>query len=205
MLFLLYREHAPGKESAQPRLTRSVRAELELRRASAIDPNNVSAHMFLGQMLAALGRASEAEPEWRAALEIDPDHVQSLFAYAMTASQCGKVDEAVSMAERAVVSGGRSPFFLGTLGLMLGLAGRREEAEAVARELDARARHESVLPMVRAWVALGLGQHGRALDLLEQAFAERNAMLFTLKAMEIFEPLRGETRFAQLVRKVGLA
>jgi len=214
-------------------------AEAELRRAIAIDPNNVNARMFLGQVLAALGRSDESDPEWSAALEvdplspltqgivgsglffarrydegmvrckraleIDPDHVQSLFALAMNASWGGDLETAVRAGERAVAVSSRSPFFVASLGIALARSGRRADAEAVARELLARRAHEYILPLLHAWMAIVLGDLPAALDHLERALDERNAMMFALSAMRIYDPLRGDPRFESIQRRVGIA
>ena len=47
-------------------------AERSFRRALALDPQHVNAHVFFGLLLAVTGRAGEAEPHWQAALARDP-------------------------------------------------------------------------------------------------------------------------------------
>jgi serine/threonine-protein kinase len=214
------------------------KAEREFRRALELDANSVAAHIFLGQMLAAQGRAAQAEAAWQAALdldplspltngivgsglyflrryedararcrkalELDPDHVQSLFALALIAAELGRYDEALAAAERAVSLSGRSPFFLGILGFVRATSNRRSEAAAVRLELNDRSRHEYVAPLLHAWILAGLGERDEALDRLEQAYAERNSMLFCISAMRTFDALRGEARFEALLRRVGL-
>lgn len=214
------------------------RAEREFRRSLSINPNQVTARIFLGQMLAALGRSREAEPEWRTALEldplsplthgivgaglylarryeegvarcrraleIDPNHIQSLFALTVNAAQLGRHNEAVAAAEQAAALSGRTAFFVGVLGLALAGAGRRREAQAALDELQRRSEHEYVPPLLRAWILAALGDVGTALDCLEQAHAERNSMVFFAAAMRELDVLRGDPRFAALMRQIGL-
>jgi len=47
-------------------------AEQAFRRALELNPQQVTAHIFLGQLLAARGRADDADRAWRAGLELDP-------------------------------------------------------------------------------------------------------------------------------------
>jgi serine/threonine-protein kinase len=47
-------------------------AEREFERALALDPQHASAHVFFGQLLAAIGRGDEADSHWRTALVRDP-------------------------------------------------------------------------------------------------------------------------------------
>ncbi|MDQ3697992.1 MAG: hypothetical protein M3373_08220 [Gemmatimonadota bacterium] len=55
-----------------------------------------------------------------------------------------------------------------------------------------------------AIIHLGLGETERALDLLEQAAAERNWHLRLLKVEPIFDPVRSDPRFKALLTTVGL-
>lgn len=51
-------------------------------------------------------------------------------------------------------------------------------------------------------VHLALGEHDRALDLLEQVYRERAWELRLLRVEPLFDPLRSNPRFAALVEKV---
>jgi hypothetical protein len=54
-------------------------------------------------------------------------------------------------------------------------------------------------------VLTGLGEHERALDLLEQAYEGRAGGIFGIKGSFLFAPLRGHPRFQALLRKMNLA
>jgi len=56
--------------------------------------------------------------------------------------------------------------------------------------------------LAMAWV--GLDEGGRALDALEQAFRDHEPRMVSLKVDAIFDPLREEPRFKEMVRGVGL-
>lgn len=49
-----------------------------------------------------------------------------------------------------------------------------------------------------------LGENNRALDLLEQAYSERQLAMTEMAIEPAFDPLRGNDRFQALVRRVGL-
>jgi len=51
---------------------------------------------------------------------------------------------------------------------------------------------------------LGLGDNEQAFVWLEQAFKEQSNILQFLKVHPFFDPLRADSRFADLVRRVGL-
>jgi hypothetical protein len=90
------------------------------------------------------------------------------------------------------------------LGWLLGRTGRRAEAEAVRDDLARRATTEYVSPVALATVSLGVGENERALDEIERALAERRGWLAYLKVNPIVDPLRGNARLEELVKRLRL-
>lgn len=60
-----------------------------------------------------------------------------------------------------------------------------------------------VLPFNLALAYVGLGDHPRALDNLEQAFAANSQFMLWLGHDAIFDPLRSEPRFTALLKKMN--
>ncbi len=61
-----------------------------------------------------------------------------------------------------------------------------------------------VSPFCTAMIYLGLGDKRRALDGLEKAYEVRSQWLANLKVDNVFDPLRSEPRFIELLKKVHL-
>jgi serine/threonine-protein kinase len=91
------------------------------------------------------------------------------------------------------------------LGQAYGRVGQTEQARAILRELEELAKTRYVSPYHPAYVHTGLGEHERALDLLEQAYEQRAGGIFGIKGSFLFAPLRGHPRFQALLRKMKLA
>ena len=51
---------------------------------------------------------------------------------------------------------------------------------------------------------LGLGDYDQIFAWLEQAYNEQSNILLFLKVHPFFDPVRGDPRFADLLRRVGL-
>jgi hypothetical protein len=75
---------------------------------------------------------------------------------------------------------------------------------SVSTRLKQQAERSYVSPLHLAGVAAHLGEKEPALAWLEQAYAERNVNMMTLKVELLFDSLRAEPRFADLLRRVGL-
>jgi hypothetical protein len=91
------------------------------------------------------------------------------------------------------------------LGDAYGRAGQRDQALAMAAELDKRAGTRYVSPIYSALVYIGLGDKTRAFALLDKAFDERSEWMMELKAEPEFDPLRDDPRFQELIARVGQA
>ena len=52
---------------------------------------------------------------------------------------------------------------------------------------------------------LGLGDKDQSIAWLEKAYVQHSPELVSLKVSPTFDPLRGDRRFQDLVRRVGLA
>jgi TolB-like protein/DNA-binding winged helix-turn-helix (wHTH) protein/Tfp pilus assembly protein PilF len=111
--------------------------------------------------------------------------------------------EAIAISEKAVARRGRQTADLRFLALVYGLAGRKGETQKIIGELKERSRHHYVFPSVFAYAYLGLGDKDEALTFLERAYEEEDPALFWLKMSPLFDPLRTEPRFQDLLRRVN--
>lgn len=82
--------------------------------------------------------------------------------------------------------------------------GRAPEALVVLGELRASARHAYLSPVYFALVHAGLGDRDAAFAALEDAFNDRSPMLNGVNSEPLFEPLRADRRFADLLRRLNL-
>jgi len=99
---------------------------------------------------------------------------------------------------------GAGAYAAANLGFVLALAGRRPEAQAILDELLRRSQQEYVTPVAFGLLYIGLGEKDRAFEWLERCHAERRGWLAYLKVSPVFDSLRGEPRFAALVRRMKL-
>ncbi len=78
-------------------------------------------------------------------------------------------------------------------------------ARAILSELNGRSKQTYVQPLVLAMIHIGLGEANEAFDWLSKAIEDRSAGLVYLKVDPVFDPVRSDPRFADLVQRVGIA
>ena len=108
------------------------------------------------------------------------------------------------MLEKAASVTDRSPGVISTLVWAYAHTGRRADALRLLGELKKR-RQRGYVPagaFVNAY--LGLGDNDEAFAWFERAYEEQSNILIYIKVSPWFDPLRGDPRFQDLVRRVGL-
>jgi len=113
-------------------------------------------------------------------------------------------DEGLANLERAVALTPGNTQWLAQLGQAYALAGKVDRARDLLRQLEERARETYVSPYHLAYVYTGLGEHDRAMDLLERAYEERAGAVYGIKGGFLFAPLRRHPRFRALLEKMNL-
>jgi TolB-like protein/tetratricopeptide (TPR) repeat protein len=182
---------------------RTEEALASARRAQELDP-----HKFNGMQVGALlfygRRYDEAIRELRNTLTLQPN--DPMAAWYLGFSQIGArhFDEAIATLERAASLSDRSSAVLGVLAHAYAGAGRRAEALRVLHELDRRRQSGYVPPAAFLNAYLGLGDKEEAFTWLERSAEERSNILQFIKVHPFFDPVRGDPRFADLTRRVGL-
>jgi TolB-like protein/DNA-binding winged helix-turn-helix (wHTH) protein/tetratricopeptide (TPR) repeat protein len=173
------------------------------RRARQLAPSEVSGRDF-GWILFNARRYDEAIREYRSALAVEPDNAYSLWRFGFALSLNGQVQEAIPIVERAVAVSHRAPGNIGVLAVIYSRAGRRRDALQLLAELKKR-REAGYVPAGAFVLAyMGLADYEQAFTWLEEAYKEQSYILLLVKVHPVFDPVRNDPRFVDLVRRVGL-
>ena len=113
--------------------------------------------------------------------------------------------DAIPTLEKAASVSNRSADVLGLLICAYAHTGRRDDSLRLLAELKDRGKSGYVPPGVFVLAYLGLGDNDETFAWLERAYAEQSNILQFLKVHPFFDPLRTDPRFADLLRRVGLA
>jgi pentatricopeptide repeat protein len=107
--------------------------------------------------------------------------------------------------EKAVSLSNRSPGVIGVLIRAYSHAGRHNDALRLLEELKRRKKAGYVPAGAFVNAYLGLGENEQAFAWLEPALKEKSNILQFVKTHPYFDPLRADPRFADVIRRVGLA
>jgi serine/threonine protein kinase/Flp pilus assembly protein TadD len=185
-------------------MERQEEALVQMNRGRELDPLSVTTRGVKAFRLFSARRYDEAIEESKSALELDPTAIQARATLGRAYLQKGMVGPAIAELERTVDLSRRDMGPVAWLGYAYGVAGQKEKAQAVLRELQQRFQEGYVSPPLVALVFLGLGDRDRAFEWLEKGYALRDSLIVRLNATREFDALRSDPRFADLKRRVGL-
>src|SRR5712675_1053603 len=182
---------------------RTEEAVASCRRARELDPLAVSGS-DLAWMLFYSRRYDEAAQELHSVLAARPDDAFALWILGFTLIANHHSEEAVPVLEKGVSASEHSPAIMGLLVHAYAQAGRRPDALRLLEELKRRKQTGYVPAAAFVPAYLGLGEYDRAFFWLEEGYKEHSNLLQFLKVHPIFDPVRGDPRFVNLVHRVGL-
>ncbi|MFN0112307.1 MAG: winged helix-turn-helix domain-containing protein [Blastocatellia bacterium] len=175
----------------------------EVTRAEMLDPTSLFSPSIKGVILFSERRYEEAISLLRRTLEIDPTYYVARWFLGMTYEQLGAYDEAIAIhvQTRAMSA---LPQAISNLGRCYALAGRRADAERMLTELQTLASRQYVSPYAFAFIHSALGENDLAFEWFEGAYYGHDPKLFNLKVNPQWDCLRGDPRFADLLRRMGM-
>lgn len=116
----------------------------------------------------------------------------------------GEYTRAISKIRAAMDSERGNADDLAVLGYAYAVAGRKAEALSALDELHRLGRHNYVNPGLIAMVWVGLGDKEKALTLLDEDYRLHSTFLMYLGSDPLFESMRSDTRFQDLLHRIGL-
>ncbi len=206
----------------------------EFKRALELNPNSAPVRWAYSNYLERTGRLPEAISELQLALQLDPissrafitsafgyyyarqydqallqmQHASALhhepaeliFPLAVIYVEKGMYEQAIQQFQKL----GDQPHALGHIGNTYARMRRAAEAREMISELQKHVQNTGVGRYEIALVYAGLGEKEEAFAWLEKSFLARDKGLTYLKIDPCLDPLRSDSRFQDLLRRVGL-
>lgn len=176
----------------------------EMMRAQELDPLSASVSTGIGRIYHFEYRLDQAIAQFKKTLELDPDYAEAFFGLGMTYVVAERYKEAISVIKKAIQLSGNRLVMVSMLGFAEGLAGHKEETRRIIQELRALSRKSHVSPYYFGILEMGLGRMDVAYRYFKQAYEERDGIMIFLAADPIAEQSWDDSRFAELVKNMGL-
>jgi len=196
--------------------------EKEFRRAIELNPNDATAHYFYAFIfLMPQNRIEESLEEFRKALSLDPLSGIVNVNYGLTLMVAHRTPEAIVQMQKVLE---RDPAFAPAnyyLSQVYASTGRYAEAVSELKKIasppipgsfsgDAQGYLKLALdprmgtPTLVAVVYALMGNRDKSFEYLEKAYAEQDTELIASIRFPAFDELRRDTRFKDLMRRIGL-
>jgi serine/threonine-protein kinase len=174
------------------------------KRAQELDPLSLPISGCLGYLYYLSRQYDEAIEQTRKALELDPSFPMVHAFLGIMHVQRGEYEKGVEELELSARLSERDPEYLAYLGYGYAVAGRSAEARAVLDELRDRADRRYVPPSYFAMIHSGLGEPDEAFGWFDRAYEVRDYYLNYQLLEPMYDHVRNDPRFDELMRRVGL-
>ncbi|MGD9345874.1 MAG: protein kinase [Candidatus Aminicenantes bacterium] len=173
-------------------------------KAVALDPLDLHVKTYRVWLYCFLEKIDEALWQAKKILDLEPNYPYGHYWLGAVYGYRGDYERAVERLEEALRLGGRTLNNLGVLGYQYAKAGRRDEAEQLAKELEERSRKGQGAAVWLSRIYLGLGDVDKVFEWLEKAYKEHSLSLFYIPIEPVYAELRSDPRFVDLIKRMGL-
>jgi tetratricopeptide (TPR) repeat protein len=160
--------------------------------------------MHLGQIFYCARRYEDAREAIQGTLEVSPDFSLTPYLLGVVCLQEHKLEESQRELQKALSLSPKDDETRAALGCVYALSGRRGLAQEILTELKQQAKVKSVSPYAVAMLCVGLSNKEQAYEWLEEAYEQRESELPWIAVEPIFDPLRADAHFHDLLRRMNL-
>jgi TolB-like protein/Tfp pilus assembly protein PilF len=182
---------------------RAEEALAESRRAQELDPLSIATQVTVGWAFYYARRYDQAVEQCGKVLELEPNSVGAHDCLGLSFLGKGMYEKAIVECQRAANLSGNDLTRAVGLARAYALAGNKAAARSALNELRVRAKRTRVPPSLFAQIYIALGEKKQGLAWLESAYADRDLYLARLKVEPAFDPVRSDTGFQNLMRRLG--
>jgi TolB-like protein/Tfp pilus assembly protein PilF len=176
----------------------------EITAATKLDPFSQIIALNKAKILFWAGRRDEAMVQFRLALDLNPDSAFARAELGMAMVYNSSIDEGTAEIEKALNRDHQGPISAKLrLALAYGMANRKTEAENLLREAKEVPSGTYVPGTIIAMIYAVLGEKDLAFESLNRAVRDGTSTIVVLSE-QVFDALRTDPRFHQILEKIGL-
>jgi serine/threonine-protein kinase len=185
-------------------LGRTKEAQQQITLALELDPGAVPPQRQQGRLYVNTRQYDRAIEHMRRTIEIDPTFFPSYYELGEALAATHDYEGAKAAFRKMHELAGLMPMWAGEVERMDALAGRPEKAREGLRSLLQVAKERDVAFAAIASVYVALGDHDQAFSWLDKAIDGREWSFAYTMHWPRWDPLRGDPRFASLLRRIRL-
>jgi len=179
-------------------------AKVERKRALELEPLSPLFGMVSGATFYFAGQYDEATEQLKKTVDLEPRFYPAYFWLGQAFEQKKMLTEAIETYQKGISQSERNPSLIAALGHAYAVAGQHDKAQESLTELAKLSKGRYIDPYYFAMVYAGLGDKDQTFAWLEKTFQERSTYLIWLKVEPLFDPMRDDPRFQDLLRRIGL-
>jgi TolB-like protein/DNA-binding winged helix-turn-helix (wHTH) protein/Tfp pilus assembly protein PilF len=177
----------------------------ETKRTLELDPLSLANNLTLGVEFFLARQYDQAIEQEGKVLELDPNFVLAYYFRGVSYLKKSMYKEGMSEFEKGIAISPGNIVALTGLGYGYGVTGKRAEAQKVLDKLNELSKQKHVSAVFMAKIYAGLQDRERAFEWLEKAYEDRSIVsVGFVKTNPMFDPLRSDPRFADLLRRTNL-
>jgi eukaryotic-like serine/threonine-protein kinase len=183
---------------------RQVEAIALMKKSQTLDPLSLIINVAIGWANYMDRRYDDALEQLLQTVDLDSNYPVTGWILGLLYRATGRYELAITEGEKGVTLSAGSPLMRAALAHSYAKAGRTKEALQILDDLAKLAEREYVAPHFFAGIHIGLGQNDRALEYLEKSYQEHSHWLIYLHIDPSMDDLRNDSRFQNLLKRVGL-
>jgi TolB-like protein/DNA-binding winged helix-turn-helix (wHTH) protein len=173
-----------------------------VKRGRELDP--LGSRDTVGFILLLHRRYGDSIREYRNIVAAHPEYTNARWGLGYALMLNNQAEDAIAELEKLAAIAHRSPGSLAMLATAYARAGNRTQALHLIDELKRRRRDGYIPPSAFITPYLALGETDQAFFWCDEASKEKSGILQWIKVEPSFDPVRGDPRFRDLLRRVGL-
>jgi TolB-like protein/class 3 adenylate cyclase/tetratricopeptide (TPR) repeat protein len=182
---------------------RHEEAFAHVKRAKELDPLTPAVRVDLGWEYNHARRYDDAIAECKTIPEIDPHFYFTYWCLGFAYWQKGMLEEAIAAYERGIELEPHDLTLKADLAIVYAAAGKKDRAREILEEFQEKAREDYLSAIAWAWAYMAVGDLDNTFAWLNKLYEERNPELIWMNEHPRYDPLRGDPRFQELLRKIG--
>jgi len=182
---------------------RSEEGLRETRKAQELDPLSLIINTTIGWQFYLLRQNDQAVEQLRKVVSIDGKFLPARRALEAVYAQMGKHNEAITEREKALILAG-GPELAASIEEDFIKSGYKGVLQSWLEGLTELSKHAYVSSYVIAEYYMRIGDKEKAINLLEKAYEDHDSGLVSLGVDPVFDPVRADPRFREILRRMKL-